>query len=75
MTGALLLPAFPSFTPDGWAVAMADPVPVPGPGSRDDVAKATQALADAFAALIATAPARLAHAAAGVDRGRSRSRA
>ena len=55
-TGALLLPAFPSFTPDGWAVTMGDPVPVPGPGSRDDVAKATQALADALAALIATAP-------------------
>ena len=35
---------------------MGDPVPVPGPGSRDDVAKATQALADALAALIATAP-------------------
>ena len=29
---------------------------MPGPGSRDDVAKATQALADALAALIATAP-------------------
>ena len=55
-TGALLVPAFPSFTPDGWAVTMGDPVPVPGPGSRDDVAKATQALADALAALIATAP-------------------
>jgi phosphatidylinositol dimannoside acyltransferase len=55
-TGALLVPAFPSFTPDGWAVTMADPVPVPGPGSRDDVATATQALADALAALIATAP-------------------
>ena len=54
--GALLVPAFPSFTPDGWAVTMGDPVPVPGPGSRDDVAKATQALADALAALIATAP-------------------
>ena len=35
-TGALLLPAFPSFTPDGWAVTMGDPIPVPGPGSRDD---------------------------------------
>ena len=55
-TGALLVPAFPSFTPDGWAVTMGDPIPVPGPGSRDDVAKATQALADALAALIATAP-------------------
>jgi len=54
-TGALLVPAFPSFTPDGWAVALGDPIPVHGPGPAD-VAKATQALADAFAALIATAP-------------------
>ena len=35
---------------------MGDPVPVAGPGGRDDIAKATQALADALAALIATAP-------------------
>lgn len=55
-TGALLVPAFPSFTPDGWAATLGDPIPVPAPGGRDDVAKATQALADALAALIATAP-------------------
>jgi KDO2-lipid IV(A) lauroyltransferase len=55
-TGALLVPAFPSFTPDGWAVTLGEPIPVPAPGGRDDVAKATQALADALAALIATAP-------------------
>ena len=69
LTGALLLPAFPSFTPDGWAVTMGAPIPVPERGGRDDVAKATQALADALAALIADGPARLAHAAAGLDRG------
>jgi lauroyl/myristoyl acyltransferase len=73
-TGALLLPAFPYFTPDGWGVRLGDAIPVirdgaaaphgvgggrVRPGSvtvRDDVAKATQALADAFAELIATAP-------------------
>ena len=71
-TGALLVPAFPSFTPDGWAATMGDPIPVPANGGRDGVATATQALADALAALIATRPARLAHAAAGVDRGPAR---
>jgi len=55
-TGALLVPAFPSFTPDGWAATLADPIPVPERGGRDDVAKATQALADTLAGLIATAP-------------------
>jgi KDO2-lipid IV(A) lauroyltransferase len=54
-TGAVLVPAFPSFTADGWAATLGDPIPVHGPGP-DDVAKATQALADALAALIATAP-------------------
>jgi phosphatidylinositol dimannoside acyltransferase len=52
-TGALLLPAFPYFTPDGWGVRLGDVIPV---NDRDDVAKGTQALADAFAELIATAP-------------------
>jgi phosphatidylinositol dimannoside acyltransferase len=56
LTGALLVPAFPSFIPDGWAAAMGDPIPVPERAGRDDVAKATQALADALAAMIATAP-------------------
>ena len=55
-TGALLLPAFPHFTPDGWGVLIGDPVPVAERPSRDEVAKATQALADAFAEMIATAP-------------------
>ena len=55
-TGALLVPAFPSFTPDGWAATMGDPIPVPADGGPAAVAAATQALADALAALIATAP-------------------
>jgi lauroyl/myristoyl acyltransferase len=55
-TGALLLPAFPHFTPDGWGVLLGDPIPVAERANRDDVAKATQALADAFTELITTAP-------------------
>jgi phosphatidylinositol dimannoside acyltransferase len=54
LTGAVLIPAYPGFTADGWSVRMADPVPVAG---RRDVSVATQALADAFAELIAAAPA------------------
>jgi lauroyl/myristoyl acyltransferase len=53
-TGALLLPAFPHFTPDGWGATVGTPIPVT-PG-REDVAKATQALADAFTEMIAAAP-------------------
>jgi phosphatidylinositol dimannoside acyltransferase len=53
MTGALLLPAFPRFLPDGWAIDFADPVPVAG---RSDVTTATQALADALGTLIARTP-------------------
>jgi len=56
LTGALLVPAFPSFTPTGWAAALGDPIPVPERAGRDDVAKATQALADALGGMIATAP-------------------
>ena len=52
-TGALLLPAYPHFTDDGWGAVIGDPVPVP---DRDHVAKATQAVADAFAAMIAERP-------------------
>jgi lauroyl/myristoyl acyltransferase len=55
-TGALLVPAFPSFTPDGWAATLGDPIPVPVNAGRDGIATATQTLADALAALIATAP-------------------
>jgi phosphatidylinositol dimannoside acyltransferase len=54
LTGAVLMPAYPHFSADGWVVPIADPVPVDRtPGS---VAKATQAIADAFACLIAQAP-------------------
>jgi phosphatidylinositol dimannoside acyltransferase len=54
LTGAVLIPVFPGFTADGWSVRMAEPVPVAG---RRDVPAATQAVADAFAQLIAEAPA------------------
>jgi phosphatidylinositol dimannoside acyltransferase len=55
-TGALLLPAFPHFTADGWGAVIGAPIPIPDRAGRDDVAKATQALADAFAEMIAAAP-------------------
>jgi lauroyl/myristoyl acyltransferase len=48
-TGATLLPTRLGFAPDGWTIAFADPVPVPGAA---DVAKATQALADALGTLV-----------------------
>jgi KDO2-lipid IV(A) lauroyltransferase len=54
LTGAVLLPAYPRFTPDGWALPIAPPVPV---ATRAAVPAATQALADALAGLIAVAPA------------------
>ena len=54
LTGAVLMPAYPHFTPDGWTAPIAEPVPV---ADRAAVAKATQAVADAFARLIAAAPA------------------
>jgi KDO2-lipid IV(A) lauroyltransferase len=54
LTGAVLMPAYPHFTPDGWTAPIADPVPV---ADRASVPKATQAVADAFARLIASAPA------------------
>lgn len=54
LTGALLLPACPRFTPEGWAIRFADPVPVTG---RDGVAAATQGLADALAGMIEREPA------------------
>lgn len=53
LTGALLVPAYPRFTPDGWALSIAPPVPV---ASRAEVPAAMQAVADAFAAMIAQAP-------------------
>jgi phosphatidylinositol dimannoside acyltransferase len=54
LTGAVLLPAYPRFTPDAWALSIAAPVPV---APRGGVPAATQALADALARLIAAAPA------------------
>ncbi len=54
LTGAVLIPAYPGFTADGWSVRMAAPVQV---GARQAVPAATQAVADAFAELIAAAPA------------------
>lgn len=54
LTGAVLIPAYPRFIPDGWSLPMAAPVPV---RTRADVPAATQALADALAGLIASAPA------------------
>jgi KDO2-lipid IV(A) lauroyltransferase len=54
LTDSLLLPAYPRFTADGWALPIAEPVPVAG---RADVGAATQAVADAFGELIARAPA------------------
>ncbi|WP_219413648.1 phosphatidylinositol mannoside acyltransferase [Pseudonocardia nigra] len=53
LTGAVLMPAHLGFTPHGWRVHIAEPVPVPG---RDAIGKATQAIADAFGVLIARAP-------------------
>ena len=52
-TGATLLPTRLGFAPDGWTIAFAEPVPVPGPA---DVVKATQALADALGTLVAGDP-------------------
>jgi lauroyl/myristoyl acyltransferase len=54
LTGAVLMPAYPHFSPDGWVVPIVEPVPVDR--TPESVAKATQAIADAFAQLIAQAP-------------------
>ena len=54
LTGAALVPTHLGFRPGGWTIAFGDTIPVPGPR---DVAKATQALADALATLIAAMPA------------------
>jgi lauroyl/myristoyl acyltransferase len=53
LTGALLVPACPTFTSDGWAIAFADPVPVP---DRSAVPAAVQGLADALGALLRVRP-------------------
>lgn len=54
LTGAVLMPAYPAFAPDGWTVRIGAPIPV---DDRRDVAKATQALADAFGEMITARPA------------------
>ena len=53
-SGAVLMPAYPHVSADGWVVPIAEPVPVDR--TPESVAKATQAIADAFACLIARAP-------------------
>ncbi|SHL24830.1 KDO2-lipid IV(A) lauroyltransferase [Pseudonocardia thermophila] len=53
LTGALLLPVCPRFAPDGWAVTVAEPVPV---ADRGAVPAAVQALADVFCALLRAKP-------------------
>jgi phosphatidylinositol dimannoside acyltransferase len=53
LTGATLLPTRLGFSPDGWTIAFAAPVPVSGPA---DVEKGTQALGDALMALVAEDP-------------------
>jgi KDO2-lipid IV(A) lauroyltransferase len=50
LTGATLLPTRLGFSPHGWTIAFAAPVPVP------DVEKATQALGDALMELVADDP-------------------
>jgi KDO2-lipid IV(A) lauroyltransferase len=50
LTGATLLPTRLGFSPEGWTIAFAAPVPVP------DVEKATQALGDALMELVADDP-------------------
>lgn len=53
LTGALLVPACPTFTPRGWAIAFAEPVPV---ADRAAVPGAVQAVADALGALLRERP-------------------
>ncbi|MGI5130788.1 phosphatidylinositol mannoside acyltransferase [Pseudonocardia sp. CA-107938] len=53
LTGSLLVPACPTFTPDGWAIAFADPVPVAG---RAAVPAAVQQVADALGELLRERP-------------------
>ncbi|MFC4944582.1 phosphatidylinositol mannoside acyltransferase [Pseudonocardia sp. GCM10023141] len=49
LTGAMVLPTFPRFTPQGWGVGFDEPVPVAG---RTGVAAATQGFADAMGRMI-----------------------
>jgi len=57
LTGADLCPAHLSFTPTGWRTVIHPPIPLPGTRLAEKVASATQAIADRFAADIATRPA------------------
>lgn len=54
LTGAMVLPTFPRFTPTGWAIGFDDPVPVAG---RTGVAAAMQGFADSMGRMIPKAPA------------------
>ena len=53
LTGALLVPVGAGFTPHGWTLDLAEPVPVAG---RSGVAPALQGQADALAAMIRRRP-------------------
>ncbi|WP_308258125.1 phosphatidylinositol mannoside acyltransferase [Pseudonocardia lacus] len=53
LTGALLVPVFAGFTPTGWTLELAEPVPVP---DRSAVPTALQAEADSLAAMIRRSP-------------------
>jgi KDO2-lipid IV(A) lauroyltransferase len=53
LTGALLVPVFSGFTPRGWTLDLAEPVPVEG---RAGVPAALQGEADALAAMIRRHP-------------------
>jgi phosphatidylinositol dimannoside acyltransferase len=55
-TGAALLPIGLWFTPTGWGIRVHDEVPFAAGRLRDQVAAATQQVADAFAADIAARP-------------------
>jgi KDO2-lipid IV(A) lauroyltransferase len=56
-TGATLLAARPQFIGNGWGVTFSPPIELPDGRLRDKIAAGTQALADDFAAGIATEPA------------------
>ncbi|HZG90641.1 MAG TPA: phosphatidylinositol mannoside acyltransferase [Pseudonocardia sp.] len=53
LTGALLVPVFAGFTPGGWTLELADPVPV---GGRAGIGRVLQDQADALAAMIRRRP-------------------
>lgn len=53
LTGALLVPACPTFTPGGWAIAFAEPVPI---ADRGGVSTAVQGCADAIGELLRAHP-------------------